>query len=166
MELGSPHDAIVEVAKSGVLLALEHNMLPKPILQEALRCADANRVSCASDAPSPAGFCGCHAVHVHRTRTTPSTCRPILTDLAFYNRINLRLLRHLHRLLVRCTSRLGAATRSGCCASPLLTRERVAGVCRTCCLASSTSRWVTNFRSTSRSGLMLAISCSLHSRCA
>lgn len=28
-------------------------------------------------------------------------CRPILTDLAFYNRINLRLLRHLHRLLVR-----------------------------------------------------------------
>lgn len=27
-------------------------------------------------------------------------CRPILTDLAFYNRINLRLLRHLHRLLV------------------------------------------------------------------
>lgn len=31
----------------------------------------------------------------------PSLCRPILTDLAFYNRINLRLLRHLHRLLVR-----------------------------------------------------------------
>lgn len=26
--------------------------------------------------------------------------RPILTDLAFYNRIHLRLLRHLHRLLV------------------------------------------------------------------
>ncbi|KAL4854024.1 Transcription-associated protein 1 [Chlorella vulgaris] len=57
----SPHEAIINVAKSGVLLALEHNMLPKPILQEALR--------------------------------------PILTDLAFYNRINLRLLRHLHHLL-------------------------------------------------------------------
>ncbi len=40
MELGSAHDAIVQVAKSGVLLALEHNMLPKPILQEALRCVD------------------------------------------------------------------------------------------------------------------------------
>jgi hypothetical protein len=38
MELGSPHDSIVEVAKIGVLQALEHNMLPKPILQEALRC--------------------------------------------------------------------------------------------------------------------------------
>jgi hypothetical protein len=61
MELGSPHDSIVEVAKIGVLQALEHNMLPKPILQEALR--------------------------------------PILTDLAYYYRINLRLLRHLHRLL-------------------------------------------------------------------
>ncbi|PSC74456.1 transformation transcription domain-associated -like [Micractinium conductrix] len=61
MELGSQHDAIIAVAKKGVLLALEHNMLPKPILQEALR--------------------------------------PILTDLAFYNCINLRLLRHLHRLL-------------------------------------------------------------------
>ncbi|KAL4439666.1 hypothetical protein ABPG75_002667 [Micractinium tetrahymenae] len=61
MELGSTHESIIDVAKGGVLLALEHNMLPKPILQEALR--------------------------------------PILTDLAFYNRINLRLLRHLHRLL-------------------------------------------------------------------
>ncbi|PRW20721.1 phosphotransferase inositol or phosphatidylinositol kinase [Chlorella sorokiniana] len=61
MELGSTHDVTAEVAKSGVLLALEHNMLPKSILQEALR--------------------------------------PILTDLAFYNRIHLRLLRHLHRLL-------------------------------------------------------------------
>lgn len=38
MELGSTHDAIAEVAKAGVLLALEHNMLPKSILQEALRC--------------------------------------------------------------------------------------------------------------------------------
>lgn len=38
MELGSTHDPIIEVAKSGVLMALEHNMLPKPILQEALRC--------------------------------------------------------------------------------------------------------------------------------
>jgi hypothetical protein len=66
MELGSPHEAIINVAKSGVLLALEHNMLPKPILQEALR--------------------------------------PILTDLAFYNRINLRLLRHLHHLLVSTCS--------------------------------------------------------------
>jgi hypothetical protein len=37
MELGSIHDPIVEVAKSGVILALEHNLLPKPILQEALR---------------------------------------------------------------------------------------------------------------------------------
>lgn len=39
MELGSTHDAIIDVAKAGVLLALEHNMLPKPILQEALRWA-------------------------------------------------------------------------------------------------------------------------------
>lgn len=39
MELGSTHDSIIDVARSGVLLALEHNMLPKPILQEALRCA-------------------------------------------------------------------------------------------------------------------------------
>ena len=37
MELGSTHDVTAEVAKSGVLLALEHNMLPKSILQEALR---------------------------------------------------------------------------------------------------------------------------------
>ena len=37
MELGSPHDGIIGAAKAGVLLALEHNMLPKPILQEALR---------------------------------------------------------------------------------------------------------------------------------
>jgi hypothetical protein len=37
MELGSTHEPIIEVAKAGVLLALEHNMLPKPILQEALR---------------------------------------------------------------------------------------------------------------------------------
>lgn len=42
MELGSPHDAIIDVAKAGVLLALEHNMLPKPILQEALRCTHHN----------------------------------------------------------------------------------------------------------------------------
>jgi hypothetical protein len=39
MELGSTHEPIIEVAKAGVLLALEHNMLPKPILQEALRWA-------------------------------------------------------------------------------------------------------------------------------
>lgn len=45
MELGSAHDAIVQVAKSGVLLALEHNMLPKPILQEALRCMHGPRSS-------------------------------------------------------------------------------------------------------------------------
>lgn len=37
MELGSAHEPIIEVANKGVLLALEHNMLPKPILQEALR---------------------------------------------------------------------------------------------------------------------------------
>ena len=43
VELGSQHDAIIAVAKKGVLLALEHNMLPKPILQEALRWASVLR---------------------------------------------------------------------------------------------------------------------------
>lgn len=52
MELGSTHESIIGVAKSGVLLALEHNMLPKPILQEALRCASP-RSSCANKAAPP-----------------------------------------------------------------------------------------------------------------
>ena len=98
MELGSVHDGITEVAKQGVLLALQHNMLPKPILQEALRCV---RLRVAASHPSV-------LLRMRNTGLASAlTChpdsrfhRPILTDLAFYNRINLRLLRHLHRLLV------------------------------------------------------------------
>ena len=47
-------------------------------------------------------------------------CRPILTDLAFYNRINLRLLKHLHRLLVRLPARPHACMRCGIPAARLL----------------------------------------------
>lgn len=53
MELGSTHESIIDVARSGVLMALEHNMLPKPILQEALRCVSL-QPSCAYKAAAQA----------------------------------------------------------------------------------------------------------------
>lgn len=97
MELGSTHEVTAEVAKSGVLLALEHNMLPKSILQEALRWGALLQ--------QVAVWWWIWLSLPQSAHNFPSHCprvvyRPILTDLAFYNRIHLRLLRHLHRLLV------------------------------------------------------------------
>ena len=58
MELGSTHEPIIEVAHAGVLLALEHNMLPKPILQEALRWVGAWEAGRLRSSLLEGGFAG------------------------------------------------------------------------------------------------------------
>ena len=68
MELGSTHEPIIEVAKAGVLLALEHNMLPKAILQEALRWEITNRSTCA---PSSSTASACSGTPVSKRPVQP-----------------------------------------------------------------------------------------------
>lgn len=94
--------------------------------------------------------------------TMLSACRPILTDLAYYYRINLHLLRHLHRLLVGIAfAHANVAVHGGIQSGGLAAMPS----CRICCRASSTSLWGKSCVSTSRSGLTSVTFCNPHNRC-